>query len=347
MAVLLDTSAIAPRDRIAAIYAAMTDATVQHTITHEDPRGDVHARMDYWQLGAANLFRHESSGICHTRTPRQLKIAAPERIALIVHQGGPGTFRGRPRLVLRRRHPLQPAVPRRLRHVAKGRAPAQPAPEPLGRRTSGHSPGQLAGVIEGAEPRGAVGVPSISHSAATSRCIRYSAAGGAVRDIRFDAVARDRLPGQVAAVLDDPGPAGEMAAWLAAADVADLTPDLRDRGADVRLAGPVAEAEAARRPSLLAATSPKIEPGNCRDLPHSEMADLEMRDRRRTPSPTTMDNAGPMGQYGTSIGKTSLGGPWRSRRCLLRLRNKVFLLSCLGTCWNHSRRMSFRSSMMS
>jgi hypothetical protein len=154
MAVLLDTSAIAPRDRIAAIHAAMTDATVPHTITHEDPRGDVHARMDYWQLGAANLFRHESSGICHTRTPRQLKIAAPERIALIVHQGGPGTFRGRPRLVLRRRHPLQPAVPRRLRHVAKGRAPAQPAPEPLGRRTSGHSPGQMAGVIEGAEPRG-------------------------------------------------------------------------------------------------------------------------------------------------------------------------------------------------
>jgi AraC-like DNA-binding protein len=91
MAVLLDTSAIAPRDRIAAIHAAMTDATVPHTITHEDPHGDVHARMDYWQLGAANLFRHESSGICHTRTPSQLKIAAPERIALIVHQGGPGT----------------------------------------------------------------------------------------------------------------------------------------------------------------------------------------------------------------------------------------------------------------
>jgi glucosamine--fructose-6-phosphate aminotransferase (isomerizing) len=37
----------------------------------------------------------------------------------------------------------------------------------------------------------------------------------AVRDIGFGAQVRDQLPGQVAAVLDDPGPADEMAAWLA------------------------------------------------------------------------------------------------------------------------------------
>jgi glutamine---fructose-6-phosphate transaminase (isomerizing) len=124
----------------------------------------------------------------------------------------------------------------------------------------------------------------------------------AAGDVGFGPRVRDRLPGQVAAVLDDPDPAGELAGWLAnrtrlvtvargllygaaaeaalkveettslfaagysaadlrhgpiavasthlpvlafahpgpaEADVADLVGDLRDRGADVRLAGPV------------------------------------------------------------------------------------------------------------
>jgi glutamine---fructose-6-phosphate transaminase (isomerizing) len=136
----------------------------------------------------------------------------------------------------------------------------------------------------------------------TAELVAFALIAQAVRDIGFGAQVRDQLPGQVAAVLDDPGPAEEMAAWLAnqtrlvtvargllygaageaalkiqettslfatafsaadlrhgpiamaatglpvlafahpgpaAADVADLTRDLRDRGADVRLTGPV------------------------------------------------------------------------------------------------------------
>jgi glutamine---fructose-6-phosphate transaminase (isomerizing) len=132
--------------------------------------------------------------------------------------------------------------------------------------------------------------------------VAFALIAQAVRDIGFGPQVRDRLSGQVAAVLDDPGPAAEVAAWLAgrtrlaavargllygaaaeaalkieettslfataysaadlrhgpiavaatglpvlafahpgpaAADVAELARDLRHRGADVRLAGPV------------------------------------------------------------------------------------------------------------
>jgi len=136
----------------------------------------------------------------------------------------------------------------------------------------------------------------------TAELVAFALVAQAIRDIGFGPRVRDRLPGQVAAVLGDPGPAGDVAAWLAdqnqlatvargllygaaweaalkieetaslfataysaadlrhgpiaiaatglpvlafahpgsaAADVADLARELRDRGADVQLAGPV------------------------------------------------------------------------------------------------------------
>ena len=136
----------------------------------------------------------------------------------------------------------------------------------------------------------------------TAELAAFALIAQAVRDIGFGQQVRDQLPDQVAAVLGDPGPAGDVAAWLAgrtrlatvargflygaageaalkieettslfatafsaadlrhgpiavaatglpvigfahpgpaAADVTVLTRDLRDRGADVRLAGPV------------------------------------------------------------------------------------------------------------
>jgi glucosamine--fructose-6-phosphate aminotransferase (isomerizing) len=136
----------------------------------------------------------------------------------------------------------------------------------------------------------------------TAELVMLALIAQAVRDIGFGPAVRDGLPGNVAAVLDDPGPAGEVAAWVAdrtrlatvargilygaaaeaalkieettslfttafsaadlrhgpiavaatglpalvfshpgpaAADVADLARDLRERGADVLLAGPV------------------------------------------------------------------------------------------------------------
>jgi glutamine---fructose-6-phosphate transaminase (isomerizing) len=49
----------------------------------------------------------------------------------------------------------------------------------------------------------------------TAELVAFALIAQAVRDIGFGAQVRDRLPGQVAAVLDDPGPADQMAAWLA------------------------------------------------------------------------------------------------------------------------------------
>lgn len=137
----------------------------------------------------------------------------------------------------------------------------------------------------------------------TAELAMFALIAQAIRDIGFGPAVRDALPGQVAAVLDDPDPAADVAAWLAdrtrlatvargllygaaaeaalkieettslfatafsaadlrhgpiavaatglpalafahpgpaAADVADVARDLRNRGADVLLAGPVA-----------------------------------------------------------------------------------------------------------
>jgi glutamine---fructose-6-phosphate transaminase (isomerizing) len=136
----------------------------------------------------------------------------------------------------------------------------------------------------------------------TAELAMFALIAQAVRDIGFGSSVRDKLPGNVAAVLDDPDPADDVAAWLenrtrlatvargllygaaaetalkieettslfatafsaadlrhgpiavaatglpvlalahpgpAAADVADVARDLRGRGADVLLAGPV------------------------------------------------------------------------------------------------------------
>jgi glutamine---fructose-6-phosphate transaminase (isomerizing) len=136
----------------------------------------------------------------------------------------------------------------------------------------------------------------------TAELVTFALIAQAVRDIGFGTQVRDALPGNVATVLDDPGPADDVAAWLAdrtrlatvargllygaaaeaalkieettslfatafsaadlrhgpiavaatglpvlafahpgpaAADVADVARDLRGRGADVLLAGPV------------------------------------------------------------------------------------------------------------
>ena len=49
----------------------------------------------------------------------------------------------------------------------------------------------------------------------TAELVAFALIAQAVRDIGFGPQVRDQLSGQVAAVLDDPGPAAEVAAWLA------------------------------------------------------------------------------------------------------------------------------------
>ena len=92
MAVLLDTAALPRRDRAEAFYAAMMSASVPARVEHEDPNGDVHARMDFWQLGTPDLFRNEGSGMRLVRTPKHVRIGGPERLALAVQVIGSGVF---------------------------------------------------------------------------------------------------------------------------------------------------------------------------------------------------------------------------------------------------------------
>ena len=49
----------------------------------------------------------------------------------------------------------------------------------------------------------------------TAELVAFALLAQAVRDIGFGPQVREQLSGQVAAVLDDPGPAGEVAGWLA------------------------------------------------------------------------------------------------------------------------------------
>ncbi len=92
MAVLLDTTVLPKQDRAEAFYAAMMSASVPSRVEHEDPAGDVHARMDFWRLGTPDLFRNEGSGIRLVRTPKHVRIGGPERLALAVQVIGSGVF---------------------------------------------------------------------------------------------------------------------------------------------------------------------------------------------------------------------------------------------------------------
>src|SRR4051812_17939929 len=92
MAVLLDTAALPRQDRAEAFYAAMMSASVPSRVEHEDAAGNVHARMDFWLLGAPDLFRNEGSGIRLVRTPKHVRIGGPERLALAVQVIGEGLF---------------------------------------------------------------------------------------------------------------------------------------------------------------------------------------------------------------------------------------------------------------
>lgn len=92
MAVILDTAGLPRQDRAEAFYTAMMSASVPSRVEHEDRHGDVHARMDFWQLGTPDLFRNEGSGIRLVRTSRHVRLGAPDRLALAVQEVGAGSF---------------------------------------------------------------------------------------------------------------------------------------------------------------------------------------------------------------------------------------------------------------
>ncbi|GAB7046066.1 helix-turn-helix domain-containing protein [Catenuloplanes indicus] len=84
MAYVLDTVDLPPGDRVEAVRAAMMYASAPCHVIHEDPGGPVHARMEVWDLGDANVFTHRSSGIRLLRTERLARQDAMPVVALSV-----------------------------------------------------------------------------------------------------------------------------------------------------------------------------------------------------------------------------------------------------------------------
>lgn len=88
MAVVLDTDSMPHRDRAEAVTTAMRQVGIPAYVTHEDP-DDVHARIELWDLGRGTTLMHRGgSGVTLQRTTKQVRVAAPERIALTVVGAG-------------------------------------------------------------------------------------------------------------------------------------------------------------------------------------------------------------------------------------------------------------------
>jgi AraC-like DNA-binding protein len=83
---LLDTAQVDPRDRIDAFNAAMSTTEVPHVIEHGCPASLVNERLEAWELGpGAHLLQQVGSPVRMVRGPRQIRVAAPERLAIAAH----------------------------------------------------------------------------------------------------------------------------------------------------------------------------------------------------------------------------------------------------------------------
>jgi AraC-like DNA-binding protein len=93
MGVIVDTAQVGPHRRAEVLRERLGSASSDHEVRFL-ARGDrVKARLEHWPLGnEVAIMRQTSSGICHLRTERHALHDAPERIAFVVHQGGPGVY---------------------------------------------------------------------------------------------------------------------------------------------------------------------------------------------------------------------------------------------------------------
>jgi AraC-like DNA-binding protein len=90
MPYVLDTAGIPAQDRVEAVHTAMMQASAPSHVIHEDPAGEVHARLGLWDLGGANIFTTRASGIRLLRTPKQARQDAMPVVALSVQQQADG-----------------------------------------------------------------------------------------------------------------------------------------------------------------------------------------------------------------------------------------------------------------
>ena len=92
MTLLLDTAGLAPEARVAAIRAAMGEATVPCRVEHLAPPDEIWARMHLWSYGRTSLFTNDASGYRLVRTARHLQMESPPVVALAVQSRGYGRF---------------------------------------------------------------------------------------------------------------------------------------------------------------------------------------------------------------------------------------------------------------
>ncbi|WBB80404.1 helix-turn-helix domain-containing protein [Micromonospora sp. WMMD882] len=97
MGYVLDTSDIPAPDRVEAVHTAMMHASAPCHVLHENPDGGIHARMEVWDLGNANIFTHRSSGIRLLRTAKLARQDGMPVIALSVQQRADGRIEQRAR----------------------------------------------------------------------------------------------------------------------------------------------------------------------------------------------------------------------------------------------------------
>ncbi len=90
MGYVLDTAELPAQERADAVQTAMMYASAPCHVLHEDPHGPLHARMEVWDLGNANIFTHRSSGIRLLRTAKLARQDAMPVIALSVQQRADG-----------------------------------------------------------------------------------------------------------------------------------------------------------------------------------------------------------------------------------------------------------------
>jgi AraC-like DNA-binding protein len=90
MAVLLDTTAIAPEDRFELYRDAMMGVTGCTRVDLEQPDGGVSSRMNLWSFGATNIFSNASTGVAMIRDKKAAGGSSPEAVAIAVHGLGTG-----------------------------------------------------------------------------------------------------------------------------------------------------------------------------------------------------------------------------------------------------------------
>ncbi|GAA3838054.1 helix-turn-helix domain-containing protein [Saccharothrix violaceirubra] len=86
MAYILDTAELPSRDRVEAFRTAMAQASAPCQVIHEDPDGDVRARIGLWDLGGGNIFTTHATGVRLLRTTKQARQDVMPVVALSVQQ---------------------------------------------------------------------------------------------------------------------------------------------------------------------------------------------------------------------------------------------------------------------